>query len=67
MSRIVICQNDFPKFLLPEGATEAEALALCRKLEKENPTNIEQNRINYQTKFPAVHFNWSVVQEYTPQ
>jgi hypothetical protein len=33
MNRIVICRNDFPYELLPEGATTEQALAYCGRLQ----------------------------------
>ena len=63
---IVICQNDYPVGVVPEGTTEKHAALLCRKLSLEHPSNIEMAK-KWGIEFggPAF-FRWHDVPEMKP-
>lgn len=66
MSRIVISQNDIPTFLLPAGSTEGDARAICLKMRDTHPINVKQKEECPWARWPAITFDWTVIEDYTP-
>ena len=62
--RIVIMQNDYPAFVMPEGTPIEGIQAFTKRLEENDPNNItHRKRYPWETSV-AVHYHWHKVPEY---
>lgn len=69
-TRIVVCANDYPHSMLPEGTTGETAIAYCKWMQANDPVNIERwkpyavNRSpNSYMPPPVVYYHWHEIQE----
>lgn len=63
-SRLIICQNDYPAFVMPEGTSVVGIQALCKKLQDEDPNNIAHRERYPGMTSVAVYYHWHEVPEY---
>lgn len=56
----VVCANDFPFGVLPNVTTDAEADAICSKLQDADPRNIEAAKGNTATytRPSPIYYHW---------